>query len=144
LATRWRQTSTVRAEGWIPAQKEVGPQRACYDPRMKYVIPLAFLVLSACAAGIPDHVELTPAAENVEFAFEPPGSNGYQEVGKVTGVAQGTDTEATTEAAKNDLRNKAAALGATVVTIDENVGQAVPLTRTLKVKVSGRAYKPVD
>jgi hypothetical protein len=129
-------------------QKEVGLRRACYDPRMKrftvLAAPLAFVVLSACAAGIPDHVELTPAAENVEFAFEPPSNDGYQEVGKVTGVAQGTDTEATTEAAKNDLRNKAAALGATVVTIDENVGQAVPLTNTLKVKVTGRAYKPVD
>jgi hypothetical protein len=111
---------------------------------MKRLAALAFLTLSACAGGIPDHVELTPQAENVEFAYEPPSPTGYQEVGKVTGIAQGTDTEATTEAAKNDLRNKAAALGATVVTIDQNQGEAVPLTNTLKVKLVGRAYKPVE
>jgi hypothetical protein len=111
---------------------------------MKRFRPLALVLLAACAAGLPDHIELTPQAENVEFAYEPPGADGYQEVGKVTGIAQGTDTDATTEAAKNDLRNKAAALGATVVTIDQNVGEAVPLTNTLKVKLTGRAYKPVD
>ncbi len=114
---------------------------------MKRFIPLALLFASALAsacAALPDHVELTPQAENVEFAYEPPGAGAYQEVGKVTGMAQGTDTEATTEAAKNDLRNKAAALGATVVTIDQNQGEAVPLTNTLRVKLVGRAYKPVD
>jgi len=105
---------------------------------------LAFLVLAACAGGIPDHVELTPQAENVELAYEPPGATGYQEIGKVTGVAQGTDTDATTEAAKNDLRNKAAALGATLVTIDQNVGKGVPLTNQVRVELTGRAYKPVD
>jgi hypothetical protein len=111
---------------------------------MKRLAALAFLLLLSACAGIPEHVELTPQAENVEFAYEPPGANGYVEVGKVTGIAQGTDTEATTEAAKNDLRNKAAALGATVVTIDQNQGEAVPLTNQLKVKLVGRAYKPVD
>jgi hypothetical protein len=125
-------------------QKWVGPRCACYDPLMQRFTPLVFLVLAACAAGIPDHVELTPQAENVEFAYEPPGAEGYTEVGKVTGVAQGKDTDAVTEAAKNDLRNKAAELGATVVTIDQNEGVGVPLTGQVKVKVVGRAYKPVD
>jgi hypothetical protein len=105
---------------------------------------LAFLVLAACAGGIPDHVELTPQAENVEFAYEPPGATGYQEIGKVTGVAQGSDTDTTTEAARNDLRNKAAALGATVVTIDQNIGKGVPLTNQVRVELTGRAYKPVE
>lgn len=104
---------------------------------------LASLVLIACAE-VPQHVDLQPAAENVEFAYETPSSDGYKEVGQVTGLAEGTDEEATTEAAKNDLRNKAAALGATLVTIDENVGQAVPLTNRLRVKLVGRAYKPAD
>lgn len=111
---------------------------------MKPLSALAFLALAACAGSIPDHVELTPQAENVEFAYETPGADAYQEIGKVTGVAQGNDTDATTEAAKNDLRNKAAALGATVVTVDENVGKAVPLTNQVRVEVTGRAYKPVD
>jgi len=105
---------------------------------------LASLLLFGCAQGIPDHVELLPEAENVEFAYEPPGPEAYREVGKVTGVAQGTDSDLTTAAAKNDLRNKAAALGATLVTIDQNQGEAVPLTNQLKVKLVGRAFKPID
>jgi hypothetical protein len=104
---------------------------------------LASLVLIACAA-VPEHVELQPEAENVEFAYETPSTDAYKEVGKVTGIAEGADEEAVTVSAKNDLRNKAAALGATMVTIDENVGQAVPLTNRLRVKLVGRAYKPAD
>lgn len=111
---------------------------------MKRFAFLASLLLAGCAQGIPDHVALLPEAENVEFAYEPPGPDAYKEIGTVTGVAQGTDTDATTEAAKNDLRNKAAALGATVVTTDQNQGEAVPLTHQLKVTIVGRAYKPVD
>ena len=108
---------------------------------------LAFLVLpllAACAEQLPDHVELGPAGEQVEFAYEPPSPAGFKEVGKVTGIAEGTDLEAAQSAAKNDLRNKAAALGAAVVTIDENIGVAVPLSYRMKVKLVGRAYKPVD
>lgn len=133
----------MQAQGKWP-QKEVGPSRACYDRLMKRFAFLASLLLFGCAQGIPDHIALQPEAENVEFAYEAPGPEAYKEIGKVTGIAQGTDTDATTEAAKNDLRNKAAALGATVVTIDQNEGQAVPLTNQLKVKIVGRAYKPVD
>jgi hypothetical protein len=111
---------------------------------MKRFAFLASLLLYGCVQGIPDHVELMPEAENVEFAYEAPGPDAYREVGKVTGTAQGKDTEETTAAAKNDLRNKAAALGATLVTIDQNQGEAVPLTNEVKVKLVGRAFKPVD
>ena len=48
------------------------------------------------------------------------------------------------QAAKNDLRNKAAALGASLVTIDEDTGEAIPLQAKTKVKLVGRAYKSVD
>jgi hypothetical protein len=104
---------------------------------------MASLLLIACAE-VPQHVDLQPEAENVEFAYETPSADAYKEVGKVTGLAEGSDEEATTEAAKNDLRNKAAALGATLVTVDENVGNAIPLTNRLRVKLVGRAYKPAD
>jgi hypothetical protein len=110
---------------------------------MRYAALLASFALIACAE-VPQHVELQPEAENGDFAYETPSAEAYKEVGKVTGLAEGTDEEATTVAAKNDLRNKAAALGATLVTIDENVGQAVPLTKRLRVKLVGRAYKPAD
>ncbi len=106
---------------------------------------LAFLpVLIACAGQFPDHVELTPEAQNVDTLSEPPSPDAYKEVGRVVGVGAGTDVDSATEVAKNDLRNKAAALGASLVTIDENTGAPIPLTKKLKVELKGRAYKPVD
>jgi hypothetical protein len=101
------------------------------------------LVLS-CAADFPDHVALQPAAESVDFAMEPPSSTSYKLVGKVTGIAAANDLEAAQEAARNDLRNHAAALGATLVTIDQDTGEALLLQDKTKVKLVGRAYKSVD
>src|SRR5215472_17159353 len=113
---------------------------------MKYTFALfAFpLVLLACAEQIPDHVELLPQAETVEFALEPPSAQAYKLLGEVSGQAAASDPEVAQQAAKNDLRNKAAALGATVVTIDENMGQLMWTQDKTKVKVVGRAYKSVD
>jgi hypothetical protein len=112
---------------------------------MKSLPLFAFpLLLLACAGQIPQHVELQPQAENVEFAYEPPSSDAYKEVGHVKGEAVGKDADVVLEQAKNDLRNKAAALGAALVTIDENVGAPVPLTEETHVTLTGRAYKPAD
>lgn len=106
-----------------------------------FVLPLFLL---ACAEQIPDHVELLPQGEDVEFALEPPSPRSYKLVGEVSGLAAANDPEAAQQAAKNDLRNKAAALGATLVTIDANFGEPMPLQDKTKVKVMGRAYKSVD
>jgi hypothetical protein len=103
-------------------------------------LPLAF----ACAEALPEHIDLTPQAETVEFAMEPPSPDAYKLLGKVVGVAAGKDVDAAQEAAKNDLRNKAAALGASLVTIDENLGEPMPLADKTRVKLVGRAYKSVD
>jgi hypothetical protein len=106
---------------------------------------LACLVLAAgCAAQLPDHVELSPGAQDVEIVYDKPSPNAYKEVGQVTGVAAGTDDEAAQTAAENDLRNKAAALGATLVTVDANLGKAVLLSDKKEIKLVGRAYKPID
>ncbi len=100
--------------------------------------------LTGCAEELPSHVQLATGADNVEFAVEPPSKDGYRLVGTVKGVAAANDVDTATEAARNDLRNKAAALGATLVTVDENVGEPMPLQNKTKVKLVGRAYKPVD
>jgi hypothetical protein len=92
----------------------------------------------------PQPVELQSQAENVEFAYEAPSANAYKEVGQVKGEGVGKDPELALEQAKNDLRNKAAALGAALVTIDENNGALVPLTDETRVTLMGRAYKPAD
>jgi Domain of unknown function (DUF4156) len=106
---------------------------------------LLFLpLLSGCAAQLPEKVELDANAENVEFAYEAPSPAAYQFLGSVTGVAVSKDPEEAQTSAKNDLRNKAAAMGAVLVTIDENTGEAVLLLDKTRVKLVGRAYKPVD
>lgn len=105
---------------------------------------LAAATFAACAEELPSHVQLAAGADNVEFAVEPPSKDGYRLVGTVKGVAAANDLDTATEAARNDLRNKAAALGATLVTVDENVGEPMPLQNKTKVKLVGRAYKPVD
>jgi hypothetical protein len=99
---------------------------------------------AGCAEQLPDHVVLQPAAANVEIAVEPPSANSYQLVGKVTGEAAANDPDSAQAAAKNDLRNKAAALGASLVTIDENTGEPMPLADKTRVKLVGRAYKSID
>lgn len=110
---------------------------------MKRFLAVAAL-MAGCTEGFPDHVNLAPGAADVEFATEPPGPDAYKLVGEVTGVAAAHDPEAAQEAARNDMRNKAAALGASLVTIDEDTGEALPLQDKTMVKLVGRAYRAVD
>jgi len=110
---------------------------------MKRLMLLSFPLAVACA-GIPDHVELQPGAQDVEIVHDKPSPNAYKEVGQVTGTASGTDDEVAEAAAENDLRNKAAALGATLVTVEQNLGKAVLLSDKKEIKLVGHAYKPVD
>jgi hypothetical protein len=100
--------------------------------------------LVACAAQLPEKVELESQAEAVEFAYEAPSTAAYKFVGDVVGVGISKDAEEAQNSARNDLRNKAAALGAALVTVDENTAEAVLLLGKTKVKLAGRAYKPVD
>jgi hypothetical protein len=108
---------------------------------VRFILPAA---LFACAEQIPDHIELQPQAEQVEFAAEPPSANAYKLVGQVTGQGAANDPDTAQQAARNDLRNKAAAIGASLVTIDEDLGEPMPLQDKTKVKLVGRAYKSVD
>jgi hypothetical protein len=111
---------------------------------MRRVLLLVLPWLIACAGTLPEKIELKPEGENVEFAYEPPSPAAYKMIGQVVGIAAANDAEAAQESAKNDLRNKAAEMGAVLVTIDENTGSAMPLADKTKVKLVGRAYKPVD
>lgn len=110
---------------------------------MKRFLAIATLI-AGCGEAFPDHVNLVPSAADVEFATEPPGPDAYKLVGEVIGVAAAHDPEAAQEAARNDIRNKAAAMGASLVTIDEDTGEALLLQDKTKVKLVGRAYRAVD
>ncbi len=83
-------------------------------------------------------------AREVDFVYETPSPNAYRAVGEVKGVAGGVDAESAQEAAKNDLRNKAGALGATLVSIDENIGEPILLEGKTKVTLIGRAFKAIE
>jgi uncharacterized protein DUF4156 len=105
------------------------------------VLPAAFL---ACAEQLPDHIELLPQGQDVEFAAEPPSPNTFKLLGEVTGQAASNDPDTAQQAAKNDLRNRAAAMGASLVTIDLDLGEPMPLRDKTKVRLVGRAYKSTD
>jgi hypothetical protein len=105
--------------------------------------PLAALLVGACAE-VPERVVLQPAAENVDIAPDAPSETAYKLLGKVESEAAATRLEDAETAARNDLRNKAAALGATVVSIDRDLGSPVPLSDKVRVKLVGRAYKPLE
>src|SRR5580692_4382544 len=137
---------TAARPGTLPSMLlSPGPSRRRLRVAVSTVLfGLAAGSFGACAEELPSHVELATAADNVEFAVEAPSRDGYRLVGTVKGIAAANDLDTATEAARNDLRNKAAALGATLVTIDENVGEPMPLQNKTKVKLTGRAYKPVD
>jgi hypothetical protein len=107
-------------------------------------LSLLSVLLGACAEQLPDHVVLQPGGEDVDIAMEPPSTNGYQVVGEVEGSAEATDVDDAQQAARNDLRNRAAALGASLVTIDDNRGEPVLLMGRTRVTLTGRAYKSID
>jgi hypothetical protein len=113
--------------------------------RLRFLlVPLLSALLAACAEQLPDHVVLQPAAEDVEIATEPPSANSFQVIGEVEGRAEANDLDTAQQAAKNDLRNRAAALGATLVTIDDDRGEPVLLMGKTRVTLTGRAYKSID
>jgi hypothetical protein len=112
---------------------------------MRWLAILALLTLPvSCAEDIPEHVELIPGAQDVEFATEPPSKTTYTMIGEVVGIAAANDPDAAEFAARNDLRNKAAEIGASLVTVDDSIGEAMPLRDKVKVKVYGRAFKALD
>jgi uncharacterized protein DUF4156 len=111
---------------------------------MSRVVLLACVLSLGCAESLPEHVELQPAAEHVEFALEPPSANTYKMVGQVEGASTASDPDVAQQAAHNDLRNKAAALGASLVTVDQNLAEPLPLTYKMKVRLVGRAYKALE
>jgi len=107
--------------------------------------------LLACAAtmgcarfGVGGPVDLTSQGTSIEIVVEAPSVSSHTLVAVIHAQATGSDLDAATAFAKNDLRNKAAALGASLVTIDETKAEPVHLQNMTTVQLVGRAYKPVD
>jgi hypothetical protein len=105
---------------------------------------LTCVLTFGCAEALPEHVELQAAGEHVDFAAEPPSADAYKLLGQAEGTAAATDLEVAQQAARNDLRNKAAAMGGSLVTLDQNLAEPLPLTYKMKVRLVGRVYQPIE
>jgi hypothetical protein len=106
----------------------------------RYGAIAALLLLLACEQ-VQEHVVLSPAGAQVEFAAETPSDSVYTMIGPVTGQAAGKNIQEAEVSARNDTRNKAAAMGATLVVIDEDNGSLVRFQDMQEVTIKGRAFK---
>jgi hypothetical protein len=111
---------------------------------MNRTVLLACVLTFGCAESLPEHVELQAAGEHVDFAAEPPSAHSYRLLGQVEGTAAATDLDVAQQAARNDLRNKAAAIGGSLVTVDQNLAEPLPLTYKMKVRLVGRVYQAIE
>jgi hypothetical protein len=104
----------------------------------------AFALALAACEKVQENIVLSPQGEQVEIIPETPPAGAYVLVGLVASEAAGATVEAAEDSARNDLRNKAAAMGASVVVIDEDSGSGMPMQKKAKVSISARAFKQKD
>ena len=100
-------------------------------------------VVTACVQ-VQENVKLQPAAETVALAMDPPSPITYRLLGTVRGEAAGRSRDEASASARNDLVNKAAAMGASFVTIDDDEVELLPMQDKSKSIVTGRAYSSID
>jgi hypothetical protein len=102
---------------------------------------LVSLVLAACAAPLPQNIKLSSDGEQVDFAADVPSTDAYSVVGTLKSDAAGATIDEAIDSAKNDLRNKAAALGASLLYVDDTKPDQ-QFTKDLRVAhVTARAFK---
>jgi hypothetical protein len=111
--------------------------------RILAVLLVSAFALAACEK-VQENVALAPAAQSVEFAMDTPSENLYTLAGTVNGVAAGKNIQEAELSARNDAKNQAAAMGATLVVIDEDTGAVLLYQDKPKVTIRGRAFKPIQ
>ena len=103
---------------------------------------VAVSALCGCAGSMDNRVTLHPEAARVELVAG--GVEGCQTLGDVIGSAsvEGDEQQATLEA-RNDVRNKAASLGATHVALQTNSGEKKPgmWRPRYQITLAGVAYR---
>lgn len=103
---------------------------------------LAGTSASGCADTLPEKIALSPSASNVEVLSEPPNIETYEPAGEVTAHVIGRETQDALRQAMNELRNKAAAKGATFVAVDDVTSSAAwDFSGRTIVTIVGTAYK---
>jgi len=97
---------------------------------------------SGCADTLPDKIVLRPEAGNVEVINEPPNTEIYESAGEVTAQVIGRETQDALRQGLNELRNKAAAKGATFIAIDDVTSRAAwDFSGRTIVTLVGTAYR---
>jgi hypothetical protein len=103
---------------------------------------LAGATVSGCADALPEKIALSPEAANVEVLNEPPNIETYEPAGEVTALVIGHETQVALRQAMNELRNKAAAKGATFVAVEDVTARAAwDFSGRTVVTMVGTAYK---
>lgn len=117
---------------------------------MRFPRPIAWLsplvvcaaLTAGCVSYLPQRVELNSDAANVEILSDPPNPEVYESAGDVTAQVVGREISDAFRQACNELRNQAAAKGATFVALGEvNSRASWDLSGRTIVSVSGVAYR---
>jgi hypothetical protein len=115
---------------------------ASYHSRMKHARTFVLaLLLVGCGSALPENIALKPEAEAVEFAMDTPSPDAYTMVGVVKSDTAAKEIDAAILSARNDLRNKAAAMGASLVIVDETTPDRDIAREKRVVHLKGRAFK---
>lgn len=112
------------------------------SPLFALLVALGGIAASGCKDTLPTKIALEPGASNVEVLSEPPNTETYEPAGEVSAHVIGTETQNALGQAMNELRNKAAAKGATFVAVDEVSAHAAwDFSGRTIVTITGTAYK---
>ena len=87
---------------------------------------------------------LSQQGESVAIAYDTPSQKVAKLIGTIKVVNDGREADEAEQLSKVELRNKAAELGASLVTVDQTYGNRRPFQEGVTVTVVGRAFKAVD
>ena len=97
---------------------------------------------TGCIDALPDKVPLRPEAGNVEVINEPPNAEIYEPAGEVRAQVIGREVQEALRQAFNQLRNQAAAKGATFIAVDDVTSRAAwDFSGRTIVTLVGTAYR---
>lgn len=98
-------------------------------------------VIAGCEEPVPQKIVLSSSGEQVELVSESPNTDVYLEIGEVYGRAMGVEKHDAFNAARNALRNAAAAKNGTIVRIDNVDAKVAWDVGMTVVMVTGTAYR---
>lgn len=102
------------------------------------------LFVAGCSAQPVAPKTVSAAGQTVEFAVDTPSRHLFDMVAELTISDVQGRTDDALRSARAELRNRAAELGASLVTVDEETGERLLFQEKVKVTVVGRAFRPKE